>query len=56
MTRNGTDTLAIVVDDRRIPETEAELVAQARPTRTEQRNDSNRIPKITARRIQWQGH
>ena len=30
MTRNGTDTLAIVVDDRRIPETEAELVARAR--------------------------
>jgi RNA polymerase sigma-70 factor (ECF subfamily) len=30
MTRNGTDTSAIVVDDRRIPETEAELVARAR--------------------------
>jgi RNA polymerase sigma-70 factor (ECF subfamily) len=30
MTRNGTGTPAIVVDDRRIPETEAELVARAR--------------------------
>ena len=30
MTGNGTDTPAIVVDDRRIPETEAELVARAR--------------------------
>ena len=30
MTGNGTDTSAIVVDDRRIPETEAELVARAR--------------------------
>jgi len=29
MTGNGTDTSAIVVDDRRIPETEAELVARA---------------------------
>jgi len=30
MTRDGTDTSAIVVDDRRIPETEAELVVRAR--------------------------
>ena len=30
MTRDGTGTPAIVVDDRRIPETEAELVARAR--------------------------
>ena len=30
MTHSGTDTSAIVVDDRRIPETEEELVARAR--------------------------
>ena len=30
MTRDATDTSAIVVGDRRIPETEAELVARAR--------------------------